>query len=47
MGCRIEDVLSFEIIYLKLIMMMTKIPANIESVPVAGTVLSVLHVIIL
>lgn len=47
MECRIEDALSFEIIYLKLIMMMTKILAYIESVPVTGTVLSVLHVIIL
>lgn len=47
MECRIEDALSFEITYLKLIMMMTKIPANIESVPVTGTVLSVWHVVIL
>lgn len=36
MEYRIEDALSFEIIYLKLIIMMTKIPANIESVPVTG-----------
>lgn len=47
MECSIEDALSFKIIYLKLIMMMTKIIANIESVLVTGTVLSTLHVIIL
>ena len=43
MGCRIEDALSFEIICLKLIMMMTMIIANIESVPIPETILSALH----
>lgn len=50
MGCQIKDELSSEFVYLELIMMMmmtTMITANIESVPVTGTVLNALQLIVL
>lgn len=48
MGCQIKDALSSEFVYLELIMMMTTmITANIESMPVTGTVLNALQLIVL
>lgn len=48
MGCQIKDALSSEFVYLELLMMMTAmITANIESMPVTGTVLNALQLIVL
>lgn len=50
MGCHIKDALASEFVYLELIIMMmvtTMITANTGSMPVTGTVLSALQLIVL
>lgn len=50
MRCHIKDALASEFVYLELIIMMmvtTMITVNTESMPVTGTVLSALQLIVL